>query len=615
MNMLDVIKNHLNLDAHMYEIDKTKLKNVYNFDKKIKKEYKIVEKKLIFSADNNANKENKYYSNYKYFREYLRNGFESDDLGDEISEISELLKYSKNLREELEKIYEINIDKNYESNNVNYNSNNKTSFNKFIKMCKLLTPKDKNSEDDDNNRNFKFYSELNKPSDIFSFTVNENGLNNNLLNSKKLLTEGFNQEEFLHNFAKNYNKKNSDILKPEIKRKLPNEYINSIFRSRDNEAFINIDAFMSTYGPTQKANLSEKDLFENIYSMLSKSKHINFLSFLYSKNDLFKFIYDDFVIRKASIATTLDDMKLSRIDSVETDRFFKGENLSIHPERIQKKKEKNVLSIDELLGSTYFFDKVSFLNERIDPKLVEPFIKYTNDSPPKSGLNMNLAQYLKILNMKENNFLFQITKTDKLKLTCLEDDGSGKLFYGDIEEPLKKVCFHKIRNDALERMNTFEEVVRISSTFMILEISNTHFRRNSDSFTLTNFGYNSSYYLLKISNENLKKYEIFLENFKLYTSPGRRLTRGSTVQFKEFSKKDTIYVDTNTNKSILETNPDVFEKLKDSPEKLRGPRHSALKQNRANSIKGFNLEDDFLGRNNKDILTEVLRSKKFGRVG
>ena len=56
---------------------------------------------------------------------------------------------------------------------------------------------------------------------------------------------------------------------------------------------------MSLY-KTQKITNKDRDLYENIYGILSKSNYINFMSFLYSKNELFKYIFDEFTSKRQS---------------------------------------------------------------------------------------------------------------------------------------------------------------------------------------------------------------------------------------------------------------------------------------------------------------------------
>ena len=162
--MLDILKEKLNLDAHMYEIDKNKLKDVYNFPDKIKREYKIIEKKLIYALDNNKTEvdrkdiEKNYYSNYKYFRNYLISGFEIDDVQSEIKEMKELVSRSKKFRHTLER--EFNLL------NEEQKSQRKSYMNKFLQMCKLLRPKEENNGNEEKPV-FRMYSEINNPSDIY----------------------------------------------------------------------------------------------------------------------------------------------------------------------------------------------------------------------------------------------------------------------------------------------------------------------------------------------------------------------------------------------------------------------------------------------------------------
>ena len=85
--------------------------------------------------------------------------------------------------------------------------------------------------------------------------------------------------------------------------KLPVEYVDSIFRSRDNESFLQIDTFMSKYGKKpQITNFKEKNLYENIYSLFSDQTSTYFLSYLYSKNHLFKYIYDEFSVEENKVS-------------------------------------------------------------------------------------------------------------------------------------------------------------------------------------------------------------------------------------------------------------------------------------------------------------------------
>ena len=85
-----------------------------------------------------------------------------------------------------------------------------------------------------------------------------------------------------------------DNLKLNIKDKFFSEFIDGLYDNRDNAYYFYIDSFFSKYNITPyKVKNEEKDLYKQIYSILSKNNYLNFLSFLYTKNDLFKLIYDD----------------------------------------------------------------------------------------------------------------------------------------------------------------------------------------------------------------------------------------------------------------------------------------------------------------------------------
>ena len=118
-------------DTHKYEIDSEKLKKVYNFNSKLDLQYEIINQKLIFSKEkqnlgalNKSEIENHYYSNYKFFREYLSTGFQGEEIKEEIHEIKKLIEYSKKLKESSEKY----LNKDKESNSPSRASTGKQSY-------------------------------------------------------------------------------------------------------------------------------------------------------------------------------------------------------------------------------------------------------------------------------------------------------------------------------------------------------------------------------------------------------------------------------------------------------------------------------------------------------
>ena len=135
--MLDAIYSAvLNKDAHLYEIDKEKLRKIYNITEKKKKEYKVYERKIIYANTersmiiNKNEMQRSYFSNYKFFRDYLLSGYESDDIKIELSEIRNIIKASKNLRENIQSQYKLGIIDETNLENEDKSADDKKSGNK-----------------------------------------------------------------------------------------------------------------------------------------------------------------------------------------------------------------------------------------------------------------------------------------------------------------------------------------------------------------------------------------------------------------------------------------------------------------------------------------------------
>ncbi len=387
--MNDLLKNTLNIfEPHLYELDQTKLSNIEIFGKKkFNREYDIIQRKIIFSTNfdiqNNTKNsfinepkpeiEKKYYSNYKFFRDYLYSNFECNEIKSELNEIKFLLENTKKIREDIDKYLSLNskddsdffVDKskkdenNLNNENTSLNSNlnklSNTNINKTIKTKENsnnnffnLNLMINNNENNNNNnlidilQNFKllkikenheetkqedffrFYSELDNKVDSNAILLNDNIAQNKFFSFHKKLSKFYHTERFFVEFASEYNKppKGNNSIAPEIRMRMPVDYIDSIFKVKGKDTFANLDAFMVKYDREHKANSREKDLLENIYGILSKCDSSNFLSFLYSKNQDFKYIYDDFA--KSNINKTFDALELSGISN---DSEIKGESI------------------------------------------------------------------------------------------------------------------------------------------------------------------------------------------------------------------------------------------------------------------------------------------------
>jgi len=387
--MSDLVKNTFNVfEPHLYELDSTKMSNIEIFGKKkFTREYNIIQRKIIFSTkfdvpnnsklsndnDSKAEIEKKFYSNYKFFRDFLSSNFESNEIKTELSDIKNLLENSKKIREDIEKFVAQNskddtdffVDKskkeensvshnnalnsnlntpsnnninksfrtkdqaninffnsNLLNNNNENNNNNNNNINDILQNFKLLKIKE-NQEESKQEDFFRFYSELDNPVDANAILLNDNFAQNKFFSFHKKLSKFYHNEQFFIEFASEYNKppKGNNSISPEIRMRMPVDNIDSIFKVRGKDTFANLDAFMLKYDREHKANLREKDLLENIYGILSKCDSSNFLSFLYSKNEDFKYIYDNFA--KSNGNKTLEALELSVISN---ESEMKGES-------------------------------------------------------------------------------------------------------------------------------------------------------------------------------------------------------------------------------------------------------------------------------------------------
>ena len=108
------IKQSNIINAKRTEINEYLLKKLYNETDKEERVYHIIEKKTIFdkevtknySKGINSTKDN-YYSNYLYFREYLKTGYTYEYTVNELDKIKSLLQFSKQLRSDISKHFDI----------------------------------------------------------------------------------------------------------------------------------------------------------------------------------------------------------------------------------------------------------------------------------------------------------------------------------------------------------------------------------------------------------------------------------------------------------------------------------------------------------------------------
>jgi len=325
---MDFKKSIIVDEANLFELDKEQLKHIYKDEFKKHYTYNISEKQIFFAIkqDDQYSKENqekRYYSDFKHFTKYFSSGFTGgNETLHEINELRDMLKQSVNLRKELEEITGI-ITKN------DYMDLNEQISPDFLNSCKLLQPK-LNKKNEAYKSEFTFYSELKNPVNpesigpCFSYDAKKtkNDLKQTYNDIKSKLKETYLREEHFNDYAKNYftNKKegkdfkklpSSPIHSPKSSPKMNKsknfvytnvntyiEYIESMFIDRESKTYFKIDHFMGMYPDKRKKCVHESELFDNIYKFFYPSKINIFFSTLYSNNDLFKFIYDNFSQKK-----------------------------------------------------------------------------------------------------------------------------------------------------------------------------------------------------------------------------------------------------------------------------------------------------------------------------
>ena len=297
------------IEAHLLKIDDEYVKALQ--EHKIKKEriYNMEDKKIIIiQPTGNGNKsmlndsesiKYEYYSNYKTFREILTRDIQPEDYLQKFSEIEQLINFSKNYRNNFNHLLNNDDFQHIEE----YNRESLDYYSNFIKSCKLLKEKQNNIYDknlkNENSPYFSLYSELKIASDGKSYQLNEQTNLNHYVEIKDSLRNSYYKENFFNELYIHKNQVDkqhiSNKFSEQIRMKIPVEYIDSIFQGRDNESFLKIDTFMAKYGKKpQVTNFKEKNLYENIYGLFSDKSSAYFLSYLYSKNKLFKYIFDEF---------------------------------------------------------------------------------------------------------------------------------------------------------------------------------------------------------------------------------------------------------------------------------------------------------------------------------
>lgn len=310
-----------NVQMHLFDLENLKLSNLDILSKKkFNREYNIIKKKITISKENENNniqkleikaeteedKEKKYFSDYKFFRNFLVSGYTPNEIKLELNEAKLVIEKSKKTRKDIDTyfnptpeddlVFSRKIEENKEnfSNKISNFDQNPNKLKIFMENSKFLKNNNQNSRISFENL-YKFYYEVDKPIDIYSKLINEVANNDNLLNLEKKLNKNFEYDHFYFEYTpektKNFKTSGGPAIFQDVKPRITSDDINS----KSKELYANLDPLINRFEKENKIDTIEKDLYENIYSLLLKYNFNHFFAFMYSKNEEFKIIYDGFV--------------------------------------------------------------------------------------------------------------------------------------------------------------------------------------------------------------------------------------------------------------------------------------------------------------------------------
>lgn len=534
------IKQSNIINAKRTEIDENLLRRIYNLQEKEKPLYTIIEKKTIFDKEITKNlnyneKNDSYYSNYLYFREYLMTGYTYEYTVNEIEKIKFLLQFSKQLRGDISKHFDIktepetnndtissitpkiaiqsNILQNYPTKNTNKRLSSVFSTvryaNNFVKICKLLKLKNQKKDDNNDNYQFRLYSQFEKESDVFSIPQFVNFTSVKHFNQNRKLTKMYHTENMfvdcVQNIKKRLKQNEPQINKViEIKKNLHVPSVQALFHGRDIDYFKKIDNFVNMYKENffQIKN-REKDLFNGIYNILTKCQNncSNFLSYLYTKSYMFKYIYDIFTIEaklnfidKANVQIIpkenanepfLNDS--TRQLFLENTNPFANNNIDNktvieHRESYPVNKITNGLDNFEQIFGCLFLDKVAFLNENLSTITDDDqFDRYLDEVKHlKFDCFLLFSRDYECFVFKSAFVLpgtrsyFVEEKVSKIALYFFDPDDYSDYYYG-LDRKKEKIFILKIKSE--NRIKEKIYLMRIKyDSFEKLQIINNDFR-------------------------------------------------------------------------------------------------------------------------------------------
>ena len=505
--------------AQQYKIDKKKLAEFYKKKKKDKYQYNIIQKKIFFGRENTINKidKRKKYSEYLIFRQLLQKEYDIEDIKYELENAKEILNYSRNIREDFYRYFKLRKDEiniipqqnldiiNNNVQNVNNDMNN-LFIDDFLKKCSLLKKKEKFNEEIEKKSKFQIYSDLEKESDKYNASfVNLNKLNLQYYEQKQKILKAYNREYDLVNFINKVKdgliKTTPDTLNTKVKDKFSSEIIDGLFDSRDLVYYYPIDSFFNKYKMTfLRVKDEERDLYEHIYSILSKNHYMNFLSFLYSKNPLFKFIYNKFSDKDTTKENlTLEGMvninnlnnenkELKEIIDIPSGYMVDNNNIIHNIEQILDRKKE----VYEMIDDSYIFINCGYINKILSHNDIIDFFFENNMS--LENIDLPFGQCLIKSTQTDLNYMLVIDKNNRLKILNLKETF--------IDANMEYVNIYKIHKLNLQK--------KLEPSFITLL-----YNKKTDNINVSDLDSSSNdfnYYIIEDKTENeIKNYLIKIE--------------------------------------------------------------------------------------------------------
>ena len=622
-------------DAQKYEIDE---KQIYDFYKIIPKEepvYNVIKKQIAFGKDIafQQKDKNKKFSNYNIFRDYMQKELDIEDIKSDIEQVKLLLNKSENTRYKFYSYFKLdradhikskdNINKfinirTKQGQNINTIKNNEAlPYNDFLRKCIMLRRKREDEDNKEKQKSFTIYSDFDVKStkfDAINFLVNKNKLSEKYYQQKQKLIKCYNREERFINFNKlikqSVIQETPDSLKENTKDKYSSNYFDSIYDKREETFYKKIDNFFAKYEITNyKLKNEESDFYGKIYGILCKNNYLKFLSFLYSKNDIFKYIYDQFSDKDAiNMDSSIDDNILknnnfslsdnnsdinspfsggiSRQKELGNNLFFGQKKLNgeidlnnLDEEKkdensVQSERNKNFM---DLIINNFSYIKIGFINEVIKFKYIKEFFESEENEEDEDGENRNnkkdnrfYQNYLKKCAKEPFNNILLITKNKKL---IIMDNKLNSIF----EQKMSDITFIKINKDYLK---------------ILLD--------NKIKSLYPSEGEPSEYYLLenKTSNEK-KEYYLFKILKKNIQSFDRQMTDNKFSFFKIKDFLDKLGIQNNS----LAKQDKITDKEKEKEKEEENEKES-FKEEIKEKLKSIKPKEDTVEEKEKSERTE-----------